>query len=123
MDKELIMCIAMYVIIFLWIFICPVIVNGGEDKCKRSRTMTENKDIPQFVACGLKMGNCGYQIPYDMAEHDRIIRAAAIDEVIKSLEAQFLMQNNPNSKFVETIVLHRDFIDALEQLKGNSDER
>ena len=50
-------------------------------------------------------------------------RADAIDEVIKSLEAQFLMQNNPNSKFVETIVLHRDFIDALEQLKGNSNER
>ena len=45
--------------------------------------MTENKDIPQFVACGLEMGNCGYQIPYDMAEHDRIIRADAIDECIK----------------------------------------
>lgn len=44
-------------------------------------------------------------------------RADAIDKVIKYLEAQFLMQNNPNSKFVETIVLHRDFIDALEQLK------
>lgn len=42
--------------------------------------MTENKDIPQFVACGLEMGNCGYQIPYDMAEHERIIRADAIDE-------------------------------------------
>lgn len=44
-------------------------------------------------------------------------RADAINEVIKCLKAQFLMQNNLNSEFVETIVLHRDFIDALEQLK------
>ena len=47
-------------------------------------------------------------------------RADAINEVIKCLKAQFLMQNNPNSNFVETIVLHRDFIDALEQLKENN---
>ena len=47
--------------------------------------MTENKDIPQFVACGLEMGNCGYQIPYDMAEHERIIRADAIDELVEML--------------------------------------
>lgn len=44
-------------------------------------------------------------------------RQSVIDVIIKSLEVEFLMQNNPNSKFVETIVLHRDFIDALEQLK------
>lgn len=44
-------------------------------------------------------------------------RADAIDKVIKYLDAQFLMQNNPNSKFVETIILHRDFIDELEKLK------
>lgn len=49
-------------------------------------------------------------------------RAEAIEEVIKSLEAQFLMQNNPNSKFVETIVLHRDFIDKLKQLKEQNNE-
>lgn len=60
-----------------------------------------------------KLGECEYNKG----------RADAIDKVIKSLEAQFLMQNNPNSKFVETIVLHRDFIDALEQLKGNDNER
>lgn len=63
-----------------------------------------------------KLGDC------DLCMYEKG-RADAIDEVIKSLEAQFLMQNNPNSKFIETIVLHRDFIDALEQLKGNSNER
>lgn len=31
MDKELIMCIVMYVIIFLWIIICPFLVNSKED--------------------------------------------------------------------------------------------
>lgn len=50
--------------------------------------MAENKDIPQFVACGLEMGNCGYQIPYDMAEHERIIRADAIDECKKIVMAE-----------------------------------
>lgn len=50
--------------------------------------MAENKDIPQFVACGLEMGNCGYQIPYDMAEHERIIRADVIDECKKIVMAE-----------------------------------
>ena len=112
MDKELIMCIAMYVIIFLWIFICPVVVSGGEDKRKRSRTMSEHY-------CMYKDGMC----ELDIDEAYQQGGADAIDKVIKSLEAQFLMQNNPDSKFVETIVLHRDFIDALEQLKGNNNER
>lgn len=43
-------------------------------------------------------------------------KADVIDKVVEYLKAQFLMQNNPNSIFVETIVLHRDFIDELERL-------
>lgn len=43
-------------------------------------------------------------------------KADAIDKVVEYLKAQFRMQNNPNSIFVETIVLHRDFIDELERL-------
>lgn len=41
----------------------------------------------------------------------------ALDEVIRSLKVQFLMQNNTTNKKKETIVLHRDFIEVLEQLK------
>lgn len=70
---------------------------------------------------------CGHSIFFDK---DKYIkqgyekgRADVIDVIIKSLDAQFLMQNNPNSKFVETIVLHRDFIDELEQLKENKNAR
>lgn len=63
----------------------------------------------------MEKANC---VQYALAEKIyQLGRTDAIEEVIKSLEAQFLMQNNPNSKFVETIVLHRDFIDKLEQLK------
>lgn len=51
-------------------------------------------DYPQFVACGLKMENCGYQIPYDMAEHERIIRADAIEEYVTRFEAENITDAN-----------------------------
>ena len=63
--------------------------------------MTKNKDMPQFVACGLEMGNCGYQIPYDMAEHERIIRADTIDEL--------------ETKLVDIILGNEEFTDWQKQ--------
>lgn len=40
-------------------------------------------------------------------------------DFIGMLEREFAIQNNPNSKFDETIVLRRNFI---EQLKGQKNE-
>lgn len=43
-------------------------------------------NIPQFVACGLeKISNCPRQIPYDMAEHDRIIMNDLLDKVAERM--------------------------------------
>lgn len=78
------------------------------------------------------MDDCGYDFfdVSDCANYENCREDAyndgyadAIDKVIKFLEAEFLMQNNPNSKFVETIVLHRDFIDELKQLKEQKNDR
>jgi len=41
--------------------------------------VTDN-NVPQFVACGLEIGNCPRQIPYNMTKHEKIIREMAIDE-------------------------------------------
>lgn len=65
-----------------------------------------NHDCSAYSNCDLCM--------YDKGKTD------ILDEVIKALEVEFLIQNNPKSKFVETIVLHRDFIEALENLKEQS---
>lgn len=67
-----------------------------------------------YIKLMKEVGYHGYALAEEIYQ---LGRADVIDKVIKSLEAEFLMQNNPNSKFVETIVLHRDFIDNLEQLK------
>lgn len=48
--------------------------------------MNNNNDIPQFVACGLEMGNCPRQISYDMPEHERIIRESVIEEILEKIE-------------------------------------
>lgn len=39
-------------------------------------------------------------------------------DFIGMLEREFAIQNNPNSKFVETIVLKRDFIEQLKEEKN-----
>lgn len=84
--------------------------------------MAENKNIPQFVACGLEMGNCGYQIPYDMVEHDKQIRAAAIDEVSRAMYRQCFLCNNredmqkwDNGNWIR----YKLFENVIEQLKEN----
>ena len=74
--------------------------------------MAENKDIPQFVACGLEMGNCGYQIPYDMAEHERIIRADAIDEFAKSF-----VEEGKKIKYLRHLWIESTCKKIAEQLK------
>ena len=58
--------------------------------------MTEQikNDIPQFVACGLEMGNCPRQIPYDMAEHERIIMTDLLDKVAEKLKAEVSICKN-----------------------------
>lgn len=78
------------------------------DECKSAIINNKCSECNEFYSCYI----CDF-----VEERYQQGKAEAIDEVIKCLEAQFLMQNNPSSKFVETIVLHRDFIDALEQLK------
>ena len=56
--------------------------------------MTDNKNnVPQFVACGLEMGNCPRQIPYDMAEHERIIMADLLDKVAEKLHKKMCSEN------------------------------
>lgn len=48
-------------------------------------------NIPQFVACGLeKISNCPRQIPYDMAEHDRIIMNDLLDKVAERIKIRLI---------------------------------
>ena len=66
-------------------------MKGADKNLIGGMRMTEQikNDIPQFVACGLEMGNCPRQIPYDMAEHERIIITELLDKVAHELKETF----------------------------------
>lgn len=62
-----------------------------------------------------KCDKCDYFISVEEAYQQG--RADMKADFIGMLEREFAIQNNPNSKFEETIVLRRNFIEQLKEQK------
>ena len=83
--------------------------------------MTDNKNnVPQFVACGLEMGNCPRQIPYDMAEHERIIMADLLDKVAEKIkeECGIYFDNDYSSSNQEPMYLCSEIDEVVAEMKA-----